>query len=123
MVSIGTKLETTDNSGAIIVKCIKILGNSRKNSANIGDTLVVSVKSTKRIRRVSKHEVHKCILVRQKKKLLRKSGVFFSFLKNSVVLIKEKNNEPIGNRVIGSVLQELRYKKCVKIMLLAWNIV
>lgn len=123
MVSVGTKLEVSDNSGALIVKCIKILGSTSRNSANIGDTLVISVKSAKHMQKVSEHEVHKCILIRQKKKILRKNGIFFSFLKNSVVLIKEKNNDPIGNRVIGSVLQELRYKKCLKIMLLAWNIV
>jgi large subunit ribosomal protein L14 len=119
MVSVGSKLNVSDNSGAIVVKCIKILGSTSRNSTNIGDTLVVSVQSAKKLKKVSEHDVHRCILIRQTSKTLRKNGVFINFLENSVVLIKKKNNDPMGNRVVGSVLQELRYKKCLKIMLLA----
>lgn len=122
MVSLGTRLGVSDNSGAIKVKCIKILGHSFCNHSNIGDTLVVSIQSAKVKKKVLRGEVYKSILVRQKKKLFRKNGITLSFLKNSVVLIKP-NKDPVGNRVKGSVLQELRYKKCSKIMLLASNII
>lgn len=123
MVSLGTKLGVSDNSGAIKVKCIKILGNSFCNSSNIGDTLVVAIQSAKVKKKVSRGEVYWSILVRQKKKTFRKSGVTISFLKNSVVLVKKPTFDPIGNRIKGSVLQELRYKNCLKLMLLASNIV
>lgn len=122
MVLLGTKLGVSDNSGAIKVKCIKILGNSFCNTSRIGDVLVVAIQSAKVKKKVSRRQVHKSILVRQKKKTFRKNGVSLSFLHNSVVLIKA-NYDPIGNRVKGSVLQEIRYKKCLKIMLLASNIV
>lgn len=123
MVSIGTYLGVADNSGANEVQCIKILGHSSCNHTNIGDKLIVTVKSAGYNKAVAKHEVHGGILVRQKQRTLRKSGVFIAFLHNRVVLVKKKNNDPIGNRVYGSVMQELRYKKCLKIMLLASNIV
>ena len=122
MVLVGTYLFSSDNSGAIRVKCIKILGCSYCNHTNIGDKIVISVQKATFNKKVSKHGVYKSIIIRQKSKTLRKSGVLISFLKNSVVLVKD-NNDPIGNRVTGSVLQELRFKKCLKIMLLAWNIV
>ena len=122
MVLVGTKLSVSDNSGAIQVKCIKILGNSFRNSSNVGDVLVVAVKSAKVKKKVTRKQVHWCILVRQKKKTFRNNGVSISFSNNSVVLIK-RNFDPIGNRIKGSVLQEMRYKKCLKIMLLASNIV
>lgn len=122
MVLIGTKLNVSDNSGAIQVRCIKMIGNSFRNRSNIGDILVVAVQSAKVKKKVSRKQVHWSILVRQKKKTFRKSGVSVSFSNNSVVLIK-RNFDPIGNRVKGSVLQEIRYKKCLKIMLLASNIV
>lgn len=122
MVSLGTKLGVSDNSGAIQVKCIKILGNSFCNSSNIGDTLVVSVQSAKVKKKVSRGEVYRSILIRQKKKIFRRSGVTLSFLHNSVVLVKP-NFDPIGNRIKGSVLQEIRYKNCLKLMLLASNVI
>jgi len=123
MVLNGTYLFVSDNSGAIKVKCIKILGSSYCNHTNIGDELVVSVKKADYKKKVTKSSVHRSILIRQKTKTFRKSGMSISFLKNSVVLLKKNSFDPIGNRIIGSVLQELRYKKCLKILLLAWNIV
>jgi len=122
MVSLGTKLGVSDNSGAIWVKCIKILGSSFCNSSNIGDTIVVAIQSAKVKKKVSRGEVYKSILIRQKKKTFRKNGVSLSFLNNSVVLIKP-NLDPIGNRIKGGVLQELRYRKCLKLMLLATTII
>ena len=122
MVILGTNLGVSDNSGAIKVKCIKILGNSFCNMARIGDILVVAIQTAKVKKKVTRRQVHKSILVRQKKKTFRKNGINVSFHKNSVVLIKP-NFDPIGNRVKGSVLQEIRYKKCLKIMLLATTIV
>lgn len=41
---VGTNLVASDNSGAMKVKCLKILGSSYCNHTNIGDSLVVSVK-------------------------------------------------------------------------------
>jgi len=122
MVTVGTYLSTSDNTGAIKVKCIKILGCSFCNHTNVGDKIVVVVKSSNFNRKVKTHEVHRSIIVRLLNKTLRSNGMNISFLNNSVVLVK-KNNDPIGNRIKGSVLQELRYKKCTKIMLLASNII
>jgi len=118
MVSLGTNMYVADNSGAIKVTCIKILGNSFCNQANIGDTLVVAVKSAKVKKKVARKQVHPSILIRQKKQFYRKSGIYISFYQNHVVLIKP-NRDPIGNRVLGTVFHELRYKKCLKIMLMA----
>jgi len=122
MVLVGTKLNASDNSGAIVVKCIKILGDSFCNTSNIGDILVVAIQSSKLKKKVCSGQVHKSILIRQKKKLFRKNGLGISFHNNSVVLIKD-NFDPIGNRVKGGVMQEIRYTKCLKIMLLASTIV
>lgn len=122
MVSLGTNMYVSDNSGAIKVTCIKILGNSFSNHSYVGDTLIVAVKSAKVKKKVSRKQVHPSILIRQKKQLYRKSGIYISFYQNHVVLIKP-NRDPIGNRVIGCVFTELRYKKCLKIMLMASNLI
>lgn len=131
MVLVGTQLNVCDNTGVLKVNCIKILGSSKCNHARIGDTLVVSVRQSKSISKIKKGSVHLCVLVRKRAKTSRKNGSSFSFDENSVVLIKtnkkknklENNPSPIGNRLVGSVTSELRYRKCLKIPLLAWNVV
>lgn len=72
---VGTNLVASDNSGAMKVKCLKILGSSYCNHTNIGDSLVVSVQSCKKHKKVVRRSVHKSILIRQKSKTLRKNGV------------------------------------------------
>jgi large subunit ribosomal protein L14 len=122
MVSIGTKLTVADNTGGITAKCFKILKNSFRNSSLVGDILVIAIQSSKVKKKVTRGQVHRSVLIRQRRKTYRKNGVYLKFDNNSVVLIKP-NNDPLGSRVKGSVMQELRYKGFVKVMLLASNIV
>ena len=123
MILVGTQLEVADNSGAIRVNCIKMLGSSKCNHSKIGDNVIVSVRQAKKEKKVKKHDVCKGIIVRQRDRTYRKNGTYIYFAKNSVVLVKDhKLKDLIGNRIVGSVTMELRYKKCMKILLLAWNI-
>ena len=43
MIQMQTKLDVADNSGAKFVKCIKVLGGSKRMSAGLGDIVVVAV--------------------------------------------------------------------------------
>ena len=43
MIQQQTVLNVSDNSGAKLVRCIKVLGGLKKKTANIGDIIVVSV--------------------------------------------------------------------------------
>lgn len=43
MIQTESTLTVADNSGAKIVKCIKVLGGSRRRYASIGDIIVVSI--------------------------------------------------------------------------------
>ena len=44
MIQMQTNLDVADNSGARRVQCIKVLGGSKRKTASVGDTIVVSVK-------------------------------------------------------------------------------
>ncbi|MFM7623065.1 MAG: uL14 family ribosomal protein, partial [Alphaproteobacteria bacterium] len=44
MIQMQTRLDVADNSGAKTVMCVKVLGGSKKRTAEIGDVIVVSVK-------------------------------------------------------------------------------
>lgn len=122
MILFMTNIKVADNSGAKRVECIKILGGSKRDSANIGDILVVSVKEALPNRKVKKGEVQKAVVVRTKKGIRRDSGEFVKFDSNAVVLINDQNL-PIGTRIFGPVTRELKDKNMLRLISLASTVV
>lgn len=113
-----SKLDVADNSGARSVMCIKVLGGSHRRTASVGDIIVVSVKEAIPRGRVKKGTVHRAVIVRTAKDVRRKDGSVIRFDNNAAVLIN-KNGEPIGTRIFGPVVRELRAKGYMKIISLA----
>lgn len=70
MIQVESKLDVADNSGAKIVKCIKVLGGSKKRYATIGDVIVVSVQEAIPHSKVKKGEIYRAVVVRTKKRKL-----------------------------------------------------
>src|SRR5690606_27272607 len=115
MIQMQTNLDVADNSGAKRVMCIKVLGGSKRKYASVGDIIVVSVKEAAPRGRVKKGDVHRAIVVRTAKDIRRADGSVIRFDRNAAVLIN-KNNEPIGTRIFGPVVRELRAKNHMKII-------
>ncbi|MEX6724323.1 50S ribosomal protein L14 [Parapedomonas caeni] len=118
MIQMQTNLDVADNSGAKRVMCIKVLGGSKRKYASVGDIIVVSIKEAAPRGRVKKGDVHRAIVVRTAKDIRRVDGSVIRFDRNAAVLIN-KNNEPIGTRIFGPVVRELRAKNHMKIISLA----
>mgnify|MGYP001400908099 FL=1 len=118
MIQMQTKLEVADNSGAKIVKCIKVLGGSKRMSAGMGDIVVVSVQQALPGGKVKKGEVKKAVIVRTSYPNRREDGSYIQFDNNSAVILNN-NNEPVGTRIFGPVARELRSKSFTKICSLA----
>jgi large subunit ribosomal protein L14 len=118
MIQVTTHLEVADNSGARVVKCIKVLGGSRRKYAGLGDIIVVSIKEATPGTKVKKGETARAVVVRTAREYLRSDGSYIRFDGNSAVLIN-KDKEPIGTRIFGPVARELRAKKFMKIISLA----
>jgi len=118
MIQVETKLDVADNSGAKIVKCIKVLGGSKKRYATVGDLIVVSVQEAIPHSKVKKGEIYWAVVVRTKKEVGRPNGSYIKFDTNSAVLLN-KNMEPIGSRIFGPVARELRDKNFMRIVSLA----
>jgi len=116
-----SKLEVADNSGARSVQCIKVLGGSKRKTANIGDVITVSVKEAIPRGRVKKGTVHKAVIVRTVKGINRQNGETIRFDTNAVVLLN-KQGEPVGTRIFGPVTRELRGKGYMKIISLAGEV-
>ncbi len=118
MIQPETKLKVADNTGAKAVKCIKVLGGSKRRYARIGDIVVVSVKEASPKGVVKKKAVERAVIVRQVKELKRKDGSCIKFDENAVVII-DKEKQPKGTRVFGPVARELREKGFQRIISLA----
>ena len=115
MIQPETKLKVADNSGAKMVKCIKVLGGSKRRYARIGDVIVVAVKEASPKGNVKKKAVERAVVVRQVKEFSRKDGSRIRFDENAVVII-DKDKNPKGTRVFGPVARELRERGYQKII-------
>jgi len=119
MIQAETKLKVADNTGARMVKTVKILGGSRRRYAKIGDVIVGSVKEAVSAGTVKKKEVVYGVIVRQRKPLRRADGTYISFDENAIVLVDKETNEPRGTRVFGPIAREVRDSGFRKIVSLA----
>ena len=118
MIQMQTNLDVADNSGARRVQCIKVLGGSKRKYASVGDIIVVSVKEAIPRGRVKKGDVRKAVVVRTAKEVRRADGTAIRFDRNAAVILSN-NMEPIGTRIFGPVVRELRSKNFMKIISLA----
>ncbi len=118
MIQMQTNLDVADNSGARRVQCIKVLGGSKRKYASVGDIIVVSVKEAIPRGRVKKGDVRRAVVVRTAKEVRRDDGTAIRFDRNAAVILNN-NNEPIGTRIFGPVVRELRGKDFMKIISLA----
>jgi large subunit ribosomal protein L14 len=118
MIQVESKLEVADNSGAKQVRCIKVLGGSRRRYASLGDIIVVSVTECLPNTKVKKGDIAQAVIVRISQEHRRDDGSYIKFDKNSAVLI-DKDKQPIGTRIFGPVARELRHRRFMKIVSLA----
>ena len=118
MIQMQTNLDVADNSGARRVQCIKVLGGSKRKTASVGDTIVVSVKEAIPRGRVKKGDVMRAVIVRTAKEIRRADGSAIRFDRNAALLVNNAG-EQVGTRIFGPVTRELRSGNHMKIVSLA----
>ena len=122
MIQQESYLKVADNTGAKEIKCIRVLGGSKRKYGNIGDVIVASVRKAAPGGTVKKGEVVKAVIVRSCKGVRRADGTYVRFDENAAVIIKEDKN-PRGTRIFGPVARELRDKDYMKILSLAPEVI
>jgi len=105
--SVGSKLNCADNSGAKIFQVIAVRGfkgkRRTKPKAGIADMVICRVyKGNEKVR----HEIFKVIVIRQKKEWRRSNGMRVSFEDNAGVIVDEKFI-PKGTLIKGPVAKEV----------------
>ena len=118
MIQEESYLKVADNTGAKMLKTIRVLGGSRRKYGNIGDVVVASVRKAAPGGQVKKGDVVKAVIVRTAHGVRRPDGSYVRFDDNAAVLIKDDKN-PRGTRIFGPVARELRDKDYMKILSLA----
>ena len=118
MIQSESYLKVADNTGAKEIKCIRVLGGSKRRYASIGDVVVASVRKAAPGGSVKKGDVVKAVIVRTVKPVRRADGTYVRFDENAAVLIKD-DNSPRGTRIFGPVARELRDSGFMKICSLA----
>ena len=122
MIQAETFLKVADNTGAKEIKCIRVLGGSKRKYGNVGDVIVASVRKAAPGGSVKKGDVVKAVIVRSAKGVRRADGTYVRFDDNAAVLIKDDKN-PRGTRIFGPVARELRDKDYMKILSLAPEVI
>ncbi len=119
MVQHRSMLKVADNSGAKKLQVIRVLGGYQKRYARVGDVITVTVKEAEPHTQIKKGTVMHAVLVRSRKEIRRKSGIYIRFDDNAAVIIDRKSKEMKGTRIFGPVARELRDKGFNKIVSLA----
>ena len=122
MIQQESYLKVADNTGAKEIKCIRVLGGSKRKYGNIGDVIVASVRKSTPGGTVKKGEVVKAVIVRSVRGVRRSDGTYVRFDENAAVLIRDDKN-PRGTRIFGPVARELRDKDYMKILSLAPEVI
>lgn len=91
MVFTQTILKCIDNSGALTVKCLKILGKSIKSRGFPGDYVIVSIKTYKPNKKVKKGEIYKGVLARVSYRIKRQGNITLQCYSNAVILLNKRD--------------------------------
>lgn len=109
-----------DNSGAAEVGCIRLLKESGKRGAKVGDIFVGSVKKNilkKKKKPILRGQVCKALLILSKVKSKRFGPMYVSSSSNAAILVNESG--PVANRIFGPVFKNMQGKHTAKILSLA----
>jgi len=118
-----SSLRVADNSGARVIKCIRVLGGTKRRYASVGDTIVATVKQADPNREVRAGQVVRAVIVRVAKQYRRVDGSYIRFDDNAAVILGADGQNPTGTRILGPVARELRERDFMRIVSLAPEVV
>jgi large subunit ribosomal protein L14 len=130
MIYIGTSLTVIDNTGAKILGCLKIF---YRNEGLPGSLVITSIKkilpykdSLKQSgikQKLEKGDLVFGVIASSRRSLKRLTGNSVKSHYNAVILLKSKlEREPLANRILAPIYDELRLNGYTKIVSLSQNI-
>ncbi len=119
MIQRETRLRVADNTGALEILCIQVMGGTGRRYARPGDLIRATVKSVRPGSAMAKGTVVRAVVVRTKKEYQRADGSTIRFDDNAAVIVGDDGTEPQGTRIFGPVARELRDRRYMRIVSLA----
>ena len=111
MISLLSKINIIDNSGALEARCIKVLKPGKPSiTADIGDVIIVSILKTSTHSKINKGDVHKAIIVRTTKK-----SNMIKWDTNAGILVKGTTFDPIATRIKGPISKRIKQLKILSL--------
>lgn len=114
MIQNQSRLNISDNSGAKIGGCIRVLkGSSSLSHGKTGDYVVISIKKLKMRRKIKKKDILFAVIIRTAKESVNNDGSFSKFKTNAVTLLNKKR-KLLTTKIFGPISKKLRsneYKK------------
>jgi large subunit ribosomal protein L14 len=103
----GTELVSADNSGAKLLEIITVrkYKTRRRGRALAGVASLVNCRVLVGSEKVRK-QVHRAVIVRQRKEFKRPNGMSVSFEDNAAVIVDEEGN-PKGSLIKGPIAREV----------------
>lgn len=127
MIHVHTMVQVVDNSGAVLVRCIRLLRGCKINSATVGNYIVGSVqkvasfkltKKNKAKKTIAPGDICKALIICSSTRKKRFGTMSYKTDKNSIILVAD-NFLPTSNRIVGPAFLELRKAKQLKVLSLA----
>lgn len=109
MVCSNAYFNVNDNSGARVVKLIKVPGQN-KFKVGLGTTVRVSVVVADPKSNIKKGSKHLAIVSALRMPCTRSDGSVISFSENRVIILNNDAKDMVGTRVLGSIAHEVRLK-------------
>lgn len=122
MVQFLTKLKLIDNSGAKLLKCIKVLGGHKKRVSKVGDIIVTSVKKSSPNSKVQRGTVTRALVTNSRRDIYRLNGFHLNFNKNGAIIINQQFL-PVGSRFTSPLAGEIRQINYSKIIALSKKVI
>lgn len=100
------KLKPVDNTGAKVVKCVRIISKTKKFGV-VGDLLGVVVKSFRMRKKLVKKTIYYGLVLSMRSSLYRLDGIRIKSNQNRIVLLSDKG-QFLGTRIYGPIYKEVR---------------
>ena len=101
-------MRVSDNSGARVVKCIRVLGGSNRRAAVLGNVVRVCIRSLEARKKLLRKSIYTGLIVGTRKPVARPDGSFLRSDRNRCLILTKEGDKFLGTRVDGTIPRELR---------------
>jgi len=113
LIQMESLLKVHDNSGAKLVKCIKVLGGSKRYHAKLGNMVVVAVQTLSDIpnKKIKRKGLYRGLITNLRAPTTRPDGSIIRFTTNACLLFGDGDKSGpkfMGSKVHGLIPREIR---------------